>query len=128
MTIKEALITEVSEISRKILAINIKGGRCTAHLYHLERQGDSLKSRYIYRCLRAGCRHYSTLTAINTRLAQCRNCGSTFAISAEAHVIQARIKSSIEELFSEFIVCCNGEPKPKTAISEIETLEFLEEQ
>jgi len=122
MLIKEALITEINEVSRRILAINIRGGKCTAHLYHLEHQGDSLKSRYIYRCIRAGCHHYSTLTAINARLAQCRHCGNTFAISAEAHVIQSKTGKTIEELFSEFIVCCDG--IKESIPSEVASLEF----
>lgn len=123
--IKEALITDISEVSKRILSINIKNGRCTAHLYHLERQGDSEKSRFIYRCLRAGCHHYATLTNVSNRVAQCRNCGNTFSINIDLHIIMNPRGGDIEDMFFEFPSCCDG--AKELIVPEVESLDFLEE-
>src|SRR5215468_3227882 len=113
------------------LQIEFKGRRCPAHLYHLERQGDSERSRFIYRCKRPNCHHYSTLTEIGGRTAQCRNCGNRFTILSSQHIIKnpnpiCNDKDLIENMFFEYPVCCIGEPKT-LEISEVENLDYLEE-
>lgn len=123
--LQKTLITDISKISQKILSINIRNGKCTAHLYHFERQGDSEKSRYIYRCTRAGCHHYSTLTSIPGRIAQCRNCGNTFTVDPILHIIKSHA-GDIEKMFHEFPVCCDVTDR-EVAIEEVQSLDFMEE-
>ena len=123
-----ALADRSTEISKKISTINIKAGKCSAHLYHLERQGDSPKSRFIYRCLRAGCRHYATFTNIEGRSAQCRKCGDIFGVSTEMHLIKSKKGMRIEELRFEYPCCCISEEiVAPVNIREASALEFLEE-
>jgi len=115
-------------VEKSITPITIKDGKCNAHLYHLERQGDSKKSRFIYRCHRPGCRHYSTIAGIENRSAQCRTCGRVFSIIIEVHVLRDRDGKDAPSMLHEYPVCCEGiQEAREVEVTEEAELDFLEE-
>lgn len=123
----------LEDISKDIISkvdtaksISFRNGKCSAHQYHLEPQGPSERSRYIYRCKRDACRHYATFADIEGRRAECHACGNHFTVRS-FHFVKNLKGSGITELFFEYLNCCAAEAPKEVEIKAVENLDFLEE-